>query len=245
MTNILSIRDLSKSFYNGEKVVLDKNSLEIKNGQIFGLVGLNGIGKTTMIKMIIGLLDIDEGEIFVDGIDCDDFAVKQKFCYLPEKFQPSQHLTGIEFLDVFCSFFGKRVSIDEASQMCNAIELDKEVLYMPTSQCSKGMGQKLGLISAFLSNAPLLILDEPMSGLDPKARIAVKEIMKNYVKNGDKSIFFSSHILADIDEICHEIAILNDTKIIFNGTCDNFKKQQGNENLERAFLSAITKTTAK
>ncbi len=242
MSNILSIKNISKSFFNGEKKVLENINLEIAQNQIFGLVGLNGIGKTTIIKMIIGLLDIEDTEkssIEVDGINVLDFSAKKKFCYLPEKFQPSQHLTGIEFLDVFCSFFGKKVTIDEASKLCDEIELDRQVLYMPTSQCSKGMGQKLGLISAFLSNAKFLILDEPMSGLDPKARIAVKNLMTKYVQDG-KSIFFSSHILADIDEICHEIAILHDKKIIFKGTCDNFKKEQGSENLEKSFLNAIT-----
>jgi len=242
MNNILSIKNISKSFYNGEKVVLDQTCIEIKSGEIFGLVGLNGIGKTTMIKMIIGLLDIDEGEILIDGINSEDFASKKKFCYLPEKFQPSQHLTGIEFLDVFCSFFDKQISIDEASKLCKKIELDTEALYMPTSQCSKGMGQKLGLISAFLSDAKLLILDEPMSGLDPVARIAVKKLMMEYVENQDKSIFFSSHILADIDEICNNMAILHNKKIIFQGTSENFKAQGCETNLEKAFLNSILKS---
>lgn len=237
---ILKIKNLHKSFYNGEKVVLDGIDLNINRGEIFGLVGLNGIGKTTMIKMIIGLLGIDEGEIEIDGINSENFESKKKFCYLPEKFQPSQYLTGIEFLNVFCSFFEReKVTIDEAKEICDKIELDKEVLYMPTSQCSKGMGQKLGLISAFLSNTELLILDEPMSGLDPKSRIAVKNLMLEYKKIG-RSIFFSSHILADIDEICDNIAILNDKKIIFNGSCEQFKKEQGDANLERAFLKSIS-----
>lgn len=243
MSNILSIKNISKSFFDGEKKVLENINLEVSQNQIFGLVGLNGIGKTTIIKTIIGLLEIEKhtgSEIKVDGIDVEDFESKKKFCYLPEKFQPSQHLTGIEFLDVFCSFFGKKVTINEASKMCDDIELDKQALYMPTSQCSKGMGQKLGLMSAFLSDAKLLILDEPMSGLDPKARIVVKNLMKKYVQNG-KSIFFSSHILADIDEICHEIAILHDKNIIFKGSCENFKKEQNSNNLENAFLNAITK----
>ncbi len=243
MSNILSVKNVSRSFFKGEKVVLDDVSLEISQGQIFGLVGLNGIGKTTLIKSIIGLLDLEDYEkssITVDGINIMDFASKKKFCYLPEKFSPSQHLTGIEFLDVFCSFFGKKITIEEAKNLCKKIELDDQVLYMQTSQCSKGMGQKLGLMSAFLSDAKLLILDEPMSGLDPKARIVVKNLMKEYVEKGN-SIFFSSHILADIDEICNEVAILNDKKIIFKGTCDKFKKEQSDENLEKAFLKAITK----
>lgn len=238
--SILSIKNLTKSFFNGNKVVLDKINLEIQGNNIFGLVGLNGIGKTTMIKIIIGLLFADDGEVKIDGIDIDNFDVKKKFCYLPEKFQPSQHLTGIEFLDVFCSFFDIKVTLEDAKKMCDEIELDHEALYMPTSQCSKGMGQKLGLMSAFLSNAKLLILDEPMSGLDPQARIAVKKMMVRYKERGN-AVFFSSHILADIDEICDDIAILHDKNIIFNGTCDKFKSLNQNDNLEKAFLNAITR----
>ena len=238
--SILSIENLQKSFFNGNKVVLDDISLKINSGEIFGLVGLNGIGKTTMIKIIIGLLFANGGDVKIDGISIEDFEVKKKFCYLPEKFQPSQHLTGIEFLDVFCSFFGTKITIEDAKKKCDEIELDQEALYMPTSQCSKGMGQKLGLISAFLSNAKLLILDEPMSGLDPQARIAVKKLMVDY-KNRGNAIFFSSHILADIDEICDNIAILHNKKIIFEGTCEKFKSLNGDVNLEKAFLTAITK----
>ncbi len=238
--SILSIENLQKSFFKGNKVVLDDISLKINSGEIFGLVGLNGIGKTTMIKIIIGLLFANGGDVKIDGISIEDFEVKKKFCYLPEKFQPSQHLTGIEFLDVFCSFFGTKITIEDAKKKCDEIELDQEALYMPTSQCSKGMGQKLGLISAFLSNAKLLILDEPMSGLDPQARIAVKKLMVDY-KNRGNAIFFSSHILADIDEICDNIAILHNKKIIFEGTCEKFKSLNGDVNLEKAFLTAITK----
>lgn len=240
MSNILEINNLVKNFNNGDKQVLDGVNISVKTGQIFGLVGLNGVGKTTIIKSIIGLLHTNpESKILIDGVDVDDFAVKQKFCYLPEKFQPSQNLTGVEFLDVFCSFFGQKIDLNTAKAMCADIGLDEYSLYMQTSKFSKGMGQKIGLVSAFLSNAKLLILDEPMSGLDPKARIAVKNIMQQYVKNGN-SIFFSSHILADIDEICSEISILHDKKIIFNGSCDEFKKKQSESNLEKAFLSAIS-----
>jgi len=235
---ILDIKNLSKAFHNGQKQVLKNINLSIEDGQIFGLVGLNGIGKTTMIKLIIGLLFIDEGEIFIDGVNCEDFSAKNKFCYLPERFQPSQHLTGMEFLDIFCGFFDKKITIEQAREMCDKIDLDKEVLYMRTSECSKGMGQKLGLISAFLSDAKLLILDEPMSGLDPKSRIMVKNIMLEY-KNKGNTIFFSSHILADIDEICNEIAILHKADIIFKGTCDKFKSIYSKNNLESAFLDAI------
>lgn len=240
MNTILSISKLSKSFYRGTKIVLDQIDLDIKRSQIFGLVGLNGIGKTTMIKILIGLLYQDEGTAKIDGVDISDFDSRSKFCYLPEKFQPSQHLIGMEFLDVFCSFFGKKITLEDAKIMCDKIELDQEVLLLPTSQCSKGMGQKLGLISAFLSGTKLLILDEPMSGLDPKSRIAVKNLMLEYKKSGN-SIFFSSHILADIDEICDDIGILHNKKIIFQGTPENFKLMNHESNLEKAFLASIAK----
>ena len=118
------------------------------------------------------------------------------------------------------------------------LDLRPDALHSRVSKYSKGMGQKSGLIGALLSGAPLLILDEPMSGLDPKARILLKNELRKYRDNGG-TIFFSSHILADLEEICDRIAVLNDTKIIYDGKAEAFVKQHNQPNLEHAFLKAI------
>ena len=128
----------------------------------------------------------------------------------------------------------------DAVRLARLLRLEPDVLKNRISSYSKGMGQKLGLLSSLLVNSPFLMLDEPMSGLDPSARISLKDALIDYVKsNNENTIFFSSHILSDIDEICNKIAILHGTKIIYFGTPQEFKERMGINSLERAFLKAI------
>jgi len=237
----LKIDGVVKSF--GEKKVLDGVSFEVKKGEIFGFVGLNGIGKTTLIKIVINLLDCDLGNVEILGNSFVLPSSRKNIFYLPEKFQPSAYLKGIEFLKFNDGFYGnfkkdKKKFLSDVGAMAESLYLDKKALNFRVSKYSKGMMQKLGLISAFLSGADLIILDEPMSGLDPSARIGLKKRLLEYKDKG-KSIFFSSHVLSDIDEICDAIAVLNDGQIIFQGSCEDFKGQQGDDNLEKAFLKAI------
>lgn len=230
------IENIYKSF--GEKLVLDDINFKISENEIFGFVGLNGIGKTTLIKIIIDLLDQDHGEVKIFG--------KQKFlpdsrkdvAYLPEKFHPSMNLKGIEFLQFVSGFYKKKLDIEKAKELARNLDLDESALYLKISKYSKGMTQKLGLLGTFLSEAKLIILDEPMSGLDPTARIALKQQLINY-KNAGNSIFFSSHILSDIDEICDLMAVLHNKKISFLGKPEKFKEKHHENNLEKAFLSEI------
>ena len=128
----------------------------------------------------------------------------------------------------------------KAKEIAEKLDLDLKALNTKISKYSKGMGQKLGLISVFLSNSEFLILDEPMSGLDPHVRIRLKDILKQYAKS-ENTIFFSSHILSDIDEICNKIAVIHEGKIIFDGRPEDFKKKFDAKTLERAFLKAIGK----
>jgi len=238
MTQPLEIKNLNKSFKN--KKVLGEVSLEVHNGDIFGLVGLNGVGKTTMIKIILGLLDADSGEASIYSKNVANKNARKKLSFLPEKFQPSLFLKGEEFLKLTCSYYGKDYSHTDAVRLARILRLDPDVLKNRISSYSKGMGQKLGLLSSLLVNCPFLMLDEPMSGLDPSARIALKDALTDYVKaDNNNTVFFSSHILSDIDEICNRIAILHDTKIIYQGTPSGFKEKMGINSLERAFLRAI------
>ena len=232
----IRVENIYKSF--GNKLVLNDVSLEVGHNEIFGFVGLNGIGKTTLIKIIINLLDHDGGGVEIFGIDKILPEARKNVSYLPEKFQPSNQLKGSEFLKFVLGFHGKKIDLTKAKRIAEALYLNPEALKLKINKYSKGMTQKLGLIGTFLTQAKLIILDEPMSGLDPRSRIALKKQLLDYKKSGH-SIFFSSHILSDIDEICDRIAVLNDGKIIFVGKPNEFKAKHHETSLERAFLTEI------
>ncbi len=232
----LKISQISKSF--NDKTVLDKVSFDVQHNEIFGFIGLNGVGKTTLIKIILDLLDQENGEVEIFGVSRLLPESRKKLCYLPEKFQPSQHLKGEEFVKFVLDFYAKKYDPIKAQAICANLDLQFEVLKQKVTKYSKGMTQKLGLLAVFLSEADLIILDEPMSGLDPKARIALKKELIAY-KNCGKTVFFSSHILSDMDEICDSIAVLNEGKIAYEGTPQGFKTRHGEDNLDKAFLKEI------
>lgn len=232
----LAVANVHKRY--GQVQVLNAVSLALQPGEIFGLIGLNGAGKTTLIKIMLDLADADAGTVSMFGEDSHHVAARQNISYLPEKFQPSRYLKGKEYLDLALSYYGKSFSIQEARSVAAALDLDPDKLDFRVGAYSKGMGQKLGLVGAFLADAPLLILDEPMSGLDPSARIKLKQEMLA-LKHSGRTIFFSSHILSDIDEICDRIGVIHDGRMLFTGTPSAFKQAQNETGLERGFLKAI------
>ncbi len=232
----LKISQISKSF--ADRLVLDSVEFSVQENEIFGFIGLNGVGKTTLIKIILDLLDQDDGEVEIFGVTKILPQARLRICYLPEKFQPSPHLKGVEFLKFTLDFYGKKLDLARAREICQNLDLRFEILQEKVTKYSKGMVQKLGLLAVFLSEADLVILDEPMSGLDPKARISLKRELIDYKKRG-KSVFFSSHILSDMDEICDSIAVLNAARIVFAGKPQDFKLKHQEESLDRAFLKEI------
>jgi ABC-2 type transport system ATP-binding protein len=232
----LVIDRLTKSY--GTRKVLEEVSFQLVPGEIFGLIGLNGAGKTTLMKILLDLARADHGSIAVFGCPATTVEARTKLSYLPEKFSPSRHLRGEEYLRLTLAHYGRRFVAEEARAMAKALDLDPGVLKRRVSSYSKGMGQKLGLAGAFLIDQPLLLLDEPMSGLDPQARICLKEELMRQKARG-KTIFFSSHILADIDEICDRIGIIHDARLRYIGTAKDFKPTYHEASLERAFLKAI------
>lgn len=231
----LSIQQLNKSFDSHH--VLQDISFDLKEGEIFGLIGLNGAGKTTMIKIILDLLKADSGDVSIFDENARTVNARKNICYLPEKFQPSRYLKGMEFLDMALSYYSKKLDREQARELSAAFDLRPEMLEERVGAYSKGMGQKLGLMSAFMVAPPFLILDEPMSGLDPSARIKLKRMLRKAREEG-ATIFFSSHILSDIDEICDRIGIIHDGKLLYVGTPKQFRKEYGGT-LEEAFLGAI------
>jgi ABC-2 type transport system ATP-binding protein len=232
----LAVECISKSY--GKHCVLDGISLDLKQGEIFGLVGLNGAGKTTLIKILLDLATADSGTATIFGQPCASVKGRERLSYLPEKFSPSRYLKGYEHLALALSYFGKKLDVEKAQALARSLDLDPAVLSRKVGSYSKGMGQKLGLIGAFMVDQPFMILDEPMSGLDPRARICLKEVMLQAKRDG-KTLFFSSHILSDIDEICDRIGIIHDSKLVYLGTAADFKPTFHENSLERAFLRAI------
>lgn len=232
----LEIIAIHKSY--GNHHVLKDISFSLTEGEIFGLIGLNGIGKTTLIKIILDLSHADSGQARILGKPSNTVEARRNISYLPEKFTPSRYLLGREYLALSLSYYGKTLDMAAARQMAEALDLNPDVLDRKVGSYSKGMGQKLGLVGAFMVDQPFLILDEPMSGLDPRSRIKLKDVMIEQKQRG-KTIFFSSHILADIDEICDRIGIIHDTALRYIGTAQDFKPTYQEHSLERAFLKAI------
>ncbi len=232
----LSLKSLTISY--GDKPVIDNVSLEIKEGEIFGLMGLNGAGKTTIIKTVLGLRDKDHGEISVLDLPRGDYKAKKSLSYLPEKFEPPWFLTGMEFLKFSLSLYNQPFNEKQMVEAASSLALDTDALKRRMHTYSKGMRQKLGLMGTLLTGGQFFILDEPMSGLDPKARSLVKKMILT-MKQEHQTIFLCSHILADMDEICDRVAVLNHGKIEFVGTPKELKIQTNADNLEQAFLDFI------
>lgn len=231
----LDVRDVSAAY--GKKQVLDAISFDVRPGEVFGLVGLNGAGKTTLIRSILNLRTA-AGAIALFGEPSTEARARRNLIYLPERFHPPMQLKGFEYLSIVLDYFGQRLDKDAARREAVALDLDPAALERRVRTYSKGMGQKLGLAGSFLVEAPLMILDEPMSGLDPVARVKLKDRLLA-ARDAGRAIFFSSHILSDIEEICGRIGILHGGHIIFLGTPQDFIRKSGAASLERAFLAAI------
>lgn len=226
-TPLLSVKSLSSGY--GKECVVKDVTLDVRRGEVFGLIGLNGVGKTTLIKTILGLRQKETGSVSVD---------KGQIAYLPERFEPPWFLTGYNFIRFSLKIYKKDISLKEAKREARRVSLDPACLTKNVHTYSKGMRQKLGLLATILTECPLLILDEPMSGLDPKARLEVKKMIIE-VREAGKSVFMSSHILADISELCDKVAVFHNKSIIFQGTPKYLRKKGGNNNLEEAFLTLL------
>lgn len=238
---MIKIENVSKSYKEGNKVI-DNCNLEIKDGEIFGFIGQNGAGKTTIIKMITGILEIDEGNIYIDGKSIKDEPVeaKKSFGLVPDNPDIFLKYKGIEYLN----FIGDCFKVDKKNRT-NIIEnLSKkfgiyEDLNNKIEDYSHGMRQKLIITGALLHEPQNWILDEPITGLDPKSSYDLKSLMKEYAKSG-KTVFFSTHILEIAEKLCDRIAIINKGKIVYVGTLDELKiKYKGKTSLEEIFLEII------
>jgi ABC-2 type transport system ATP-binding protein len=239
-TPLLEISDVSAGYTSIP--VISGISFALNGGETFGLVGLNGTGKTTLIKSVLALRDTFNGEIKINGAPNYTSESKSIISYLPENFVPPSFLNGHEFLRFCMRMYGRKYDKDKADRIAQDLALDPGVLESRIFTYSKGMRQKLGIMSVVLANTRLLVLDEPMSGLDPKARVLVKDVLGKVRREG-KTVFLSSHILSDMTEICDTVAVLHEGTILFKGSPETMSRQDSGRNLERAFLKMVENTS--
>jgi len=212
--------------------------LAVAAGEAFGLLGANGAGKTTLIKCLLDLCAFDSGSIEIFGVAARLPAARRRLAYLPERFNPPYYLRGREFLAVMSQLAGTRYDPSSALALLDELELDRDALERPARTLSKGMTQKLGLAGCFLLPRDLYVLDEPMSGLDPVARVAVKAVLRRLVAQG-RTLFFTSHVLADVEELCTSIAVLERGRVRFRGAPAALCTRYREASLERAFMRCI------
>lgn len=232
----LRIAGLKKRY--GKFEALGGVELEVAAGEAFGLVGANGAGKTTLIKCMLDLTACDGGAIEIFGAPAVRPAARRRLSYLPERFNPPHYLRAREFLAAMCELAGERYDVARVDTLLHELELDRNVLEQPVRTLSKGMTQKLGLAGCFAVPRDLYVLDEPMSGLDPAARVAVKSLLRRLAAEG-RTLFFTSHVLADVEELCSSIAVLERGRVRFRGTPAGLCERHAEPNLERAFMKCI------
>lgn len=234
---MLKLNRVTKT-YNKTKLAVDDITIDIKPGQIVGFIGPNGAGKTTTLKMITGLLKPDQGTLEINGYDVvnDDINAKKQFGYVSDNPNSFLKLKGYEYLNFIADMYqvpseGRQDLIFEYASL---LSLD-EVLNQKIASYSHGMRQKIHVIAALLHDPQLLILDEPLTGLDPQSSYLLKELMKQRASEG-KSVFFSTHVLEVAEKLCDQIIIINKGTIIYTGTLQALKEQHEGQSLEDIFL---------
>ena len=230
---MLKIAHLTKTF--GEKKAVDDLSLEIAPGEIYGFIGHNGAGKTTTLKSVVGIQQFDAGEITIGGISLkkDPLACKRQLAYIPDNPDLYDFMTGIKYLNFIADIFGVSAS-DRQERIRNYADLFEltDDLAQPIAAYSHGMKQKLAILSAWIHDPKLIIMDEPFVGLDPKASHLLKGMMRE-VCDGGGAIFFSTHVLEVAEKLCDKVAIIKAGKLIRSGTMGEVK---GDDSLEDVFL---------
>ena len=230
---MLKIENLTKTY--GQKKAVDNLSLEIENGHIYGFIGHNGAGKTTTLKSIAGIMEFDQGNIYIDNksIKEEPLACKKVMAYIPDNPDLYEYLTGIKYLNFIADVYGvsQAERADRIKKYGDMFELT-DSLGEPISAYSHGMKQKLAVISALIHEPKLIIMDEPFVGLDPKASHLLKGLMRDLCDRGG-AIFFSTHVLEVAEKLCDKIAIIKAGKLVVSG---NTQDVIGDDSLEEVFL---------
>ena len=230
---MLKINHFSKTY--GEKKAVDDLSLHIRPGEIYGFIGHNGAGKTTTLKSVAGIMQFDSGEILIDGlsIQADPIGCKKKMAYIPDNPDLYEFMTGMQYLNFIGDVFGipAKERTQRIKELADAFEITGD-LNQSISAYSHGMKQKLAIISAWIHQPQLILMDEPFVGLDPKAAHTLKGMMRQVCDRGG-AIFFSTHVLEVAEKLCDKVAIIKGGKLIRSGTMEEVK---GDTSLESVFL---------
>ncbi|PFD96399.1 ABC transporter ATP-binding protein [Bacillus cereus] len=234
---MLEIINFSKTYKGGKRAV-DDLSLTVQAGDIFGFIGHNGAGKSTTIKSLVGVIDFEEGEIFVDGksVKKDPIACKKVMAYIPDNPDLYEQLTGIQYLNFVADVFGVSAKDREEriQEYGDAFEITPYLGDLISSY-SHGMKQKVAIISAVVHHPKLLVLDEPFVGLDPKAALVLKGVMKELCESGS-AIFFSTHVLDVAEKLCNKIAMINKGKLAISGEVKSLTREHS---LEELFMKVL------
>ena len=239
---MITIKNVSKSYKKGQKV-LDGINLEIRDGEILGFIGPNGAGKTTTIKLITGILEADKGDIFIDkqSITKNPIEAKKKIGFVSDNPDMFLKLKGMEFLNFIADIYDvpNKIRIERIEKLTKEFEI-YDVLDDKIQSYSHGMRQKIIIASVLLHNPKNWILDEPLTGLDPKSAYILKNKMKEHASKGN-AVFFSTHILEIAENLCDRIAIIDKGKLLFVGTMDQMRAElQENASLEELFMEITT-----
>ena len=230
---MLKIDHLTKTY--GEKKAVDDLSLHIQPGELYGFIGHNGAGKTTTLKSVVGILQFDSGEITIDGVSvkADPITCKKSIAYIPDNPDLYDFMTGIQYLNFVCDIFGVAADVrqERIQALAEGFELTAD-LAQPISSYSHGMKQKLAIISAWVHEPKLVVMDEPFVGLDPKAAHLMKGMMREICDKGG-AIFFSTHVLEVAERLCDKVAIIKGGRLVRSGTMEEVK---GDTSLESVFL---------
>lgn len=230
--------------YDGKTLSVKDLNLHIKAGEIFGLIGHNGAGKSTTLKMLTGILQIDKGSIQVDGIDVANHTLeaKKKIGFVSDEPNAFLKFRGYEFLKFVMDVYEVPQEVRETrmNRLVKIFELE-HAIYDKISSYSHGMRQKIFLIASLLHEPKVWILDEPMTGLDPQAVFEVKNLMRAHVAKGN-SVLFSSHVLDVVEKLCDRIGIMSKGELLFSGTLEEFRAAtDSNESLETSYLQLVKK----
>jgi len=233
---MLRIENLTKKY--GDKTAVDGLTLHIRPGEIYGFIGHNGAGKTTTIKSVCGILQFDNGDIFVNGVSLkkDPLTCKKEIAYIPDNPDLYEFMTGIKYLNFIADIYGVDAKLrqERIAKYAGVFGLTED-LAQPISSYSHGMKQKLAIISALVHDPKLMIMDEPFVGLDPKASHDLKEIMREKCSRGH-AVFFSTHVLEVAEKLCDNIAIIRSGKLVVSGKTADVV---GDTSLEEVFLELI------
>jgi len=224
--------------------ILKRLSLDVEQQQYYAIAGVNGAGKSTLIKLILDLIRPQAGgEIRIFGIDNTDPTCREQLAYLPEKFDVKKNISGRQYLDFVAAAYYLKPDTRNIGGLAEQLDFPIDRLDSRVGGYSKGMVQKLGLLSCFMLDRPLVILDEPLSGLDPRARYHFKELMQA-LKAREHTVLYSTHLLADAEELCDRFGILHDGEMKYQGTPRQCMQRYEADSLEEAYMNCISQGSA-